>query len=81
MLQSCASLIGHVHASEPNLLPLGDGGTNHVKVLEALQLYLPNHVVSIEMLATKAEPHDVAIERALGVAIQCYRHNDVGCQV
>lgn len=78
VLQDCAPFIGHVHASEPDLLPLGDGGTNHTKVVEALAQHLPNHVVSIEMLATKNEPHEVSIERALNVAIQHYRNNRVG---
>lgn len=77
-LQDCAPLIGHVHASEPDLLPLGDGGTDHTKVVAALRQHLPNHVVSIEMLATKNEPHEVSIERALGVAIRHYRNNGVG---
>ncbi|MFN7834374.1 MAG: sugar phosphate isomerase/epimerase family protein [Burkholderiaceae bacterium] len=78
VLQDCAPLIGHVHASEPDLLPLGDGGADHAKVVTALKQYLPNHVVSIEMLATKNEPHEVSIERALTVAIQHYRNNGVG---
>lgn len=81
VLQGCASLIGHVHASEPDLLPLGDGGTNHAKVFEALVQHLPNHVVSIEMLATKTEPHEVSIERALNVATRDYRANGVGAKV
>ena len=78
VLQECASLIGHVHCSEPDLLPLGDGGTDHSKVVAALEQHLPNHVVSIEMLATKNEPHEVSIERALDVAIRHYRHNGGG---
>jgi len=77
VLQDTASLIGHVHASEPDLLPLGDGGTDHAMVVAALGQHLPNHVVSIEMLATKNEPHEVSIERALKVAIQYYRNNIV----
>lgn len=81
VLQECAPLIGHVHASEPYLLPLGDGETEHSKVVEALQQHLPNHVVSIEMLATKNEPHLVSIERALDVAIRYYRNNGVGVSV
>ena len=78
VLQDAAPLIGHVHASEPELLPLGDGGTDHVKSAAALKQYLSNHVVSIEMLATKNEPHEVSIERALTVAIQHYRYDGVG---
>lgn len=73
VLASSAHLIGHVHASEPDLVPLGDGGTNHRLLHQALLNHLPNHVVSIEMVATKEEPHLVSIERALSCAIECYR--------
>jgi len=75
VLQESADLIGHIHASEPNLVPLGDGDTDHLKMVEALTLCLPNHLVTIEMVATQNEPHLVSIERALGVAIQHYRSN------
>lgn len=75
VLQACAGLIGHIHASEPNLVPLGDGGTDHASMFKALVQCLPDHLVTIEMLATKDEPHLVSIERALGVAIRHYRPN------
>lgn len=81
VLQDCAALIGHVHASEPDLLPLGDGGTDHGQVMIALEHFIPNHVVSIEMLATKNEPHAVSIERALNVAIQHYRKHGLEADV
>lgn len=76
VLQDCAHLIGHVHASEPNLLPLGDGGTDHEKMFAALVQYLPHHLVSIEMVATKDEPHLVSIECALNVTIEHYRKSE-----
>lgn len=76
VLQEFAGLIGHIHASEPNLVPLGDGGTDHGKVFEALMPCLPDYLVSIEMLATQGEPHLVSIERALGVANRHYRNGD-----
>ena len=78
VLRDYASLIGHIHASEPDLLPLGDGGTDHGKVVAALAQYLPHHVVSIEMLATRNEAHEVSIERALKVAVRHYRPNGMG---
>lgn len=77
VLRDGAALIGHVHASEPNLLPLGDGGTEHGQMAAALAQYLPTHVVSVEMVATKDESHLVSIERALQVATQHYRRADV----
>lgn len=76
VLHYSAALIGHVHASEPDLLPLGDGGTDHAKVAQVLKQRLPNHVVSIEMLATRNEPHQVAIERGLKVAVRHYRNSE-----
>lgn len=76
VLRRAAPLIGHIHVSEPDLVPLGDGGTDHGKVCKALLTSLPNHIVSIEMVATKSEPHLASIERALGVAIRAYRQTD-----
>lgn len=73
VLESSARLIGHVHASEPDLVPLGDGGTNHLLIHKTLLQHLPEHVVSIEMLATKEEPHLLSIGRALSCAVECYR--------
>ncbi|MEI7993985.1 MAG: TIM barrel protein [Methylococcaceae bacterium] len=77
VLQDCAHLIGHVHASEPNLLPLGDGGTDHEKMFTVLAQYLPRHLISIEMVATKDEPHLASIERALIVANEHYRKSEM----
>ena len=76
VLEDCAELIGHIHASEPDLLPLGDGGTDHEKMARAEAHYLPVHVDTIEMVATKAEPHAQSIERALQVAREYYRTPD-----
>lgn len=73
VLESWAKFIGHVHASEPELMPLGDGGVDHRLIHEALSVYLPNHVVSVEMVATKNEPHLASIERALACAVDAYR--------
>jgi sugar phosphate isomerase/epimerase len=73
VLTRCAPRIGHIHASEPDLLPLGDGATSHAMIAAALRRFLPHHVVSIEMLATVNEAHLHAIERALKVAVQFYR--------
>ncbi|PKG93989.1 sugar phosphate isomerase/epimerase [Pseudomonas sp. Choline-3u-10] len=81
VLHDCAALIGHVHASEPDLLPLGDGGTNHGQMADTLSQYLPTHVVSIEMVATKDESHVASIERALQVATQHYRKPDIEVRI
>ncbi|CAJ0719437.1 sugar phosphate isomerase/epimerase family protein [Ralstonia mannitolilytica] len=73
VLECSSRFIGHVHASEPDLVPLGDGGTDHQLMHRALSQYLPEHLVSIEMVATKEEPHLQSIERALVCAVECYR--------
>jgi len=65
--------IGHVHASEPNLIALGDGDCRHAEIASLLSRHLHEHLVSIEMVATPNEPHAVSIERALRVAIAAYR--------
>ena len=78
VLQASAGLIGHIHASEPNLVPLGEGGTDHASMFKALLQCLPEHLVSIEMVATQSEPHVVSIERALEVAIRHYRPDASG---
>lgn len=75
VLQAYVPLIGHIHASEPNLVPLGDGRCDHSTMAEALRQHLPDHVVSIEMLATNNEPHERSIERALAVASRHYREH------
>lgn len=75
VLERSAHLIGHIHVSEPDLLPVGDGGADHAKMHAALAQYLPKHLVTLEMVATKDESHIVSIERALKVAISQYRAN------
>lgn len=75
VLENCASLIGHIHASEPEIAPLGDKGADHVTIAQCLRSLFPESIVTIEMLASKNEPHIVSIERALGVAIRHYRNN------
>lgn len=77
VLTAHAGLIGHVHASERNLLPLGDGDTNHAAMARALGRHVPEQVVSIEMLPNRHEPHPVTIARALKVAIRHYRNADL----
>jgi sugar phosphate isomerase/epimerase len=77
-VQRCASAIGHVHVSEPGLAPVGDGSTSHADVAEAVREYLPDYIVTIEMLATKDEPHLQAIERALQTTAHFYRDSQQG---
>jgi sugar phosphate isomerase/epimerase len=69
----CADLVGHIHASDPDLVPLGDARADHAAVGAALRRHLPGHVVTIEMVAPKVESHPAAIARALATADAAYR--------
>ena len=66
-------LIGHVHASEPDLVVLGDGTADHGRTASTLQAFLPDQIVSIEMLPPKGEDPLTGLERAMTVAIHHYR--------
>ncbi len=73
VLQQYADLIGYVHASEPHLAVLGEGGADHAAASSALKKFLPQSIVSIEMLAAKDQPHLPAVEKALKTAVRHYR--------
>jgi sugar phosphate isomerase/epimerase len=77
-LREHADLVRHVHASEPDLVPLGDGTTPHQENARIIEALLREHVVTIEMVATQQEPHLSSIARALDVALQSYGSNDLG---
>lgn len=76
VLGTCALLVGHIHLSEPGLVPLGDGEASHEDLANALQKYLPDAVASIEMVATKGEPSLIAVDRAIRFACATYRRLD-----
>jgi sugar phosphate isomerase/epimerase len=73
VIKDYAPLIGHIHASEPDLVTLGDGGADHATVGLQLNEQLPELIVTIEMLLAKNGSNLDAIERALGIAIRYYR--------
>jgi sugar phosphate isomerase/epimerase len=81
VLGQYSDLIGHVHVSEPSLLPLGDGNTNHSAIRDALLKSLPDSVVCIEMLSFQTEPSIVSIERALHFATNVYRDSTLGTKI
>ncbi len=64
VLASSAPLVGHIHASEPDLIPLGDR-RNGSSPFRGTSEFLPQHIVAIEMVATRNEPHLNSIERSL----------------
>lgn len=73
ILPKYSHLIGHIHISEAELLPIGTGNTQHNAIHNVLQQCLPAHVVTIEMLATSNESHLRTIECALQHTINSYR--------
>jgi len=67
-----ADLIGHIHASEPELVPLGTGKTDHHLMAEAIRSYLPDSFVTVEML-TKDHGETIPIlNEALSTAKRYY---------
>lgn len=72
LLGQHADVIGHIHASEPHLVPLGDAGTDHGRLADVIRNHLPAHLVTVEMVASPKEPHAQAIDRALRVAARYY---------
>ena len=71
ILEKYQSLVGHIHLSEPDLLPLGEGNTDHLEVSSALFKRFPSQVATIEMTSGKTPL--IAVEQALNVANSHYR--------
>jgi sugar phosphate isomerase/epimerase len=77
VLNSYSDLIGHVHLSEPHLIPLGDSDTKHNQLAEAINIFLPQHVCTIEMVATQNEDHLLSIGRAICTGMTYYQINTI----
>jgi len=75
LLRLYASEIAHIHASEPSLLPLFEGKTKHIEIAPLLQKYLPDNIVSIEMLPPRGGDHLLAIERSIELATRIYKNS------
>lgn len=67
-----APLIGHIHASEPGLATLGDAGSPHAAAARAIAAARPELTVTVEMAASKTEPHPLAVARAVALAQAAY---------
>jgi sugar phosphate isomerase/epimerase len=72
VLAAHGDIIGHIHASEPNLVALGTGGTDHVAMAAALRAALPGHVVCVEMVAAGDGANLRRVDEALALAVACY---------
>lgn len=69
----CADIIGHVHLSEPRLVPVGDGLTDHGRAASTIAKHLPDRVACIEMLMSTDEAPTAAVERAVRFVVRRYR--------
>lgn len=73
VVSAAQSEIGHIHISEPNLSVIGSSDADHAQFGKAIKNTLDDALVTIEMVATKDEPHLVSIERALKLVAHNYR--------
>lgn len=71
-IAAVAPLIGHVHASEPGLVPLGDAAADHAAAAAALRRAVPDHTVTIEMARPSGEDPLAALVRAVALARTTY---------
>jgi len=65
LCQQFANLFGHVHLSEPQLLPLGMGDCNHRACAVALAASRPDCLLTIEMITRMVPQPLKAIESAI----------------
>lgn len=72
ILEDHGCLVGHVHASEPDLLPLGAGGADHSLMSRALRAAIPDGIVTIEMLVDQTDAGLGIIDDALRLASHFY---------
>lgn len=68
-IAAAAPVMGHFHASEPNLAPLGTGGTDHAALARALRAVGYSGWVSVEM---RPPADGGGVERAVGVLTGMY---------
>lgn len=57
--------VHHIHVSEPQLVPLNKNNAYHLKAAEAVQRYLPDYPLAIEMLSSSPENSVAEIEQAM----------------
>jgi sugar phosphate isomerase/epimerase len=64
-LSSNPNIVGHIHISEPQLVPPGDARSKLAHIIDLICRHFPDRLATIEMLATPQESHMVSIERAI----------------
>ncbi|MGF1903765.1 sugar phosphate isomerase/epimerase family protein [Aliivibrio salmonicida] len=73
IIKSVAPIIHHIHISEPQLAPLNKDNPYHKKAAEAIQTYLPEMPMTIEMLTTNSYSSIKQIQNAIELMQQVYR--------
>ncbi|PWW11557.1 sugar phosphate isomerase/epimerase family protein [Mangrovibacter plantisponsor] len=58
-------LIGHIHISDKDLTPIGDGKNRHIEYANMINRYFPNFIATIEMIKSIHEPPLEALSRAI----------------
>jgi len=71
--RSYQHLIGHVHLSEPQLLPVGTGTCNHESCSKALAESMPEAMVTLEMLTRSTPDPITAIKDSILFSQKAYR--------
>ena len=72
IIAAYASLIAHVHLSDPGLIPPGDAGCDHASVAAALRRYRPELTATIEILPQENTSRLADLRRALTFMSQIY---------
>ncbi|HEH9433216.1 TPA: sugar phosphate isomerase/epimerase [Aeromonas sobria] len=73
IIKSVAPIIHHIHISEPQLAPLNKDNPYHIKAAEAIQTYLPEMPMTIEMLTSNSYSSIVQIQNAIKLIQKVYK--------
>ncbi len=68
LLATHADRVGHIHACEIDLRPLGEGDVPHARMAAAIRRHLPGRVVCLEVLTPEGQTPVEALERSIRVA-------------
>lgn len=75
IIKDHADIIGHIHISEPKLLPVGSLNSPHKEVAANIKEHLPNKTCTIEMLTSNADFSLSEIEKSIAFASEIYGKN------
>lgn len=73
IIKLVAPIVNHIHISEPKLAPLNKDNHYHKKAAEAIQTYLPDMPLTIEMLTTNSYSSIKQIRRSIEMVQKIYR--------